>query len=143
MLVYFFFLMIRRPPRSTRTDTLFPYTTLFRSFGIAHAKGVDIVPIAAQRLCRVLEADGLAGAGHLAVNVEPMLFMPRHQRSHALSHRVAEAGLARQEIGRKSCRERVCQYVEISGVDGQLKKKKSTHMIRGVVSVRIRMNEES
>src|SRR3546814_3228829 len=31
--VYFFFLMIRRPPRSTRTDTLFPYTTLFRSLG--------------------------------------------------------------------------------------------------------------
>src|SRR3546814_2981904 len=29
--VFFFFLMIRRPPRSTRTDTLFPYTTLFRS----------------------------------------------------------------------------------------------------------------
>src|SRR3546814_13188221 len=28
---YFLFLMIRRPPRSTRTDTLFPYTTLFRS----------------------------------------------------------------------------------------------------------------
>src|SRR3546814_1914987 len=27
----FFFVMIRRPPRSTRTDTLFPYTTLFRS----------------------------------------------------------------------------------------------------------------
>src|SRR3546814_1823138 len=27
----FFFLRIRRPPRSTRTDTLFPYTTLFRS----------------------------------------------------------------------------------------------------------------
>src|SRR3546814_13942183 len=30
-LCLFFFLMIRRPPRSTRTDTLFPYTTLFRS----------------------------------------------------------------------------------------------------------------
>src|SRR3546814_15869746 len=30
-LFFFFFLMIRRPPRSTRTDTLFPYTTLFRS----------------------------------------------------------------------------------------------------------------
>src|SRR3546814_14925713 len=29
--ICFFFLMIRRPPRSTRTDTLFPYTTLFRS----------------------------------------------------------------------------------------------------------------
>src|SRR6056297_4049913 len=33
MSVFFFFLMIRRPPRSTRTDTLFPYTTLFRSRG--------------------------------------------------------------------------------------------------------------
>src|SRR3546814_4600744 len=31
--IIFFFLMIRRPPRSTRTDTLFPYTTLFRSEG--------------------------------------------------------------------------------------------------------------
>src|SRR3546814_3325983 len=31
MIFTFFFLMIRRPPRSTRTDTLFPYTTLFRS----------------------------------------------------------------------------------------------------------------
>src|SRR3546814_1292827 len=31
MSVVFFFFMIRRPPRSTRTDTLFPYTTLFRS----------------------------------------------------------------------------------------------------------------
>src|SRR3546814_11219388 len=29
--MFFFFLMIRRPPRSTRTDTLSPYTTLFRS----------------------------------------------------------------------------------------------------------------
>src|SRR3546814_17436779 len=31
--IFFFFLRIRRPPRSTRTDPLFPYTTLFRSFG--------------------------------------------------------------------------------------------------------------
>src|SRR3546814_17447667 len=36
-LFLFFFLMIRRPPRSTRTDTLFPYTTLFRSQS-AHAE---------------------------------------------------------------------------------------------------------
>src|SRR3546814_2243418 len=36
-LLCLFFLMIRRPPRSTRTDTLFPYTTLFRSL-LAHAK---------------------------------------------------------------------------------------------------------
>src|SRR3546814_18075975 len=32
--LFFFFLMIRRPPRSTRTDTLFPYTTLFRTGGV-------------------------------------------------------------------------------------------------------------
>src|SRR3546814_12949188 len=31
LLIIFYFLMIRRQPRSTRTDTLFPYTTLFRS----------------------------------------------------------------------------------------------------------------
>src|SRR3546814_20331345 len=33
--MYFFFLRILRPPRSTRTDTLFPYTTLFRSREVA------------------------------------------------------------------------------------------------------------
>src|SRR3546814_16909611 len=32
--VFFFFLMIRRPPRSTRTDTLFPYPPLCRSSGV-------------------------------------------------------------------------------------------------------------
>src|SRR3546814_12255706 len=47
-----FFLMIRRPPRSTRTDTLFPYTTLFRSVDqmaddaqIWHGGGTEIVRI--------------------------------------------------------------------------------------------------
>src|SRR3546814_14051056 len=41
--------MIRRPPRSTRTDTLFPYTTLFRSAG-GHRRSVDplIAPIIAR-----------------------------------------------------------------------------------------------
>src|SRR3546814_19705970 len=34
LLLFIVFLMIRRPPRSTRTDTLFPYTTLFRSRSI-------------------------------------------------------------------------------------------------------------
>src|SRR3546814_19752415 len=41
----FFFLMIRRPPRSTRTDTLFPYTTLFRSvFDDPHTFDVGRTP---------------------------------------------------------------------------------------------------
>src|SRR3546814_20220034 len=39
ILIFFFFLMIRRPPRSTRTDTLFPYTTLFRSGYRAGSRG--------------------------------------------------------------------------------------------------------
>src|SRR3546814_11913004 len=35
-----FFLMIRRPPKSTRTDTLFPYTTLFRSLVRTHRRKI-------------------------------------------------------------------------------------------------------
>src|SRR3546814_5496682 len=52
----FFFLMIRRPPRSTRTDTLFPYTTLFRSLcTVAHDPTPDALftaplPAAPRRL---------------------------------------------------------------------------------------------
>src|SRR3546814_2466989 len=36
--------MIRRPPRSTRTDTLFPYTTLFRSVGVFGDKAAEDTP---------------------------------------------------------------------------------------------------
>src|SRR3546814_16653506 len=50
----FFFLMIRRPPRSTRTDTLFPYTTLFRS--VAGGRGDGARPAGAS-------GRGAAGAG--------------------------------------------------------------------------------
>src|SRR3546814_5723590 len=39
--LFLFFLMIRRPPRSTRTDTLFPYTTLFRSRLVVRKGMVD------------------------------------------------------------------------------------------------------
>src|SRR3546814_6313120 len=39
--------MIRRPPRSTRTDTLFPYTPLFRSFDQGHAG--DLLPALGHR----------------------------------------------------------------------------------------------
>src|SRR3546814_14059772 len=52
MLLFCFFLRIRRPPRSTRTDTLFPYSTLFRALtgvfadaalgGVGLAEGVSI-----------------------------------------------------------------------------------------------------
>src|SRR3546814_7202431 len=41
--------MIRRPPRSTRTDTLFPYTTLFRSVPAECASGASLLPDCADR----------------------------------------------------------------------------------------------
>src|SRR3546814_14480046 len=67
--VLFFFLMIRRPPRSTRTDTLFPYTTLFRSgFPKCAALGFPAgqrprnsgpVPAKGAMYCLRRQADGL------------------------------------------------------------------------------------
>src|SRR3546814_10626067 len=64
--------MIRRPPRSTRTDPLFPYTTLFRSVGI----GQRATPI-------VLLADARA----VAVEVERPA-MERADERGALAHRL-------------------------------------------------------
>src|SRR3546814_4503419 len=52
--------MIRRPPRSTRTDTLFPYTTLFRSVRL----GVDQSGIAAAHTLHHIEHCRLVGAFH-------------------------------------------------------------------------------
>src|SRR3546814_8408809 len=63
-----FFLKIRRPPRSTRTDTLFPYTTLFRSHQIRRAgRGsielVELWTIAARAHERGVLGLGVAGDG--------------------------------------------------------------------------------
>src|SRR3546814_9930010 len=48
--------MIRRPPRSTRTDTLFPYTTLFRSQGCSMCKRLMLLVDSLSRACGVLSA---------------------------------------------------------------------------------------
>src|SRR3546814_8131143 len=47
----FFFVMLRRPPRSTRTDTLFPYTTLFRSPGDVVVVGDLVREMAGREPC--------------------------------------------------------------------------------------------
>src|SRR3546814_13546125 len=47
--IFFFILMIRRPPRSTRTDTLFPYTTLFRSLNTLYVQPVASVALGSYR----------------------------------------------------------------------------------------------
>src|SRR3546814_21113679 len=119
--------MIRRPPRSTRTDTLFPYTTLFRSLEAAAAvedlpefvhdvdqrAPVDQFLETVQEVIdhrntdfgvvddvRVVEADD---AGILQVDrIDRVVEHP--------AQRVACGPLAHQ-IGRASCREGVCPYV--------------------------------
>src|SRR3546814_11691762 len=80
--------MIRRPPRSTRTDTLFPYTTLFRS-RMAHmdvAIGVGRTVVEDEAL--------LAGASLAELLVEPRL-LPARENGRFL---LCEAGFHR-EVG--------------------------------------------
>src|SRR3546814_16504918 len=124
--------MILQPPISKRIDTLFPSTTLFRStdedFKMA-VRAQAIIPALADRLglrASAGEADRLAHAvGQGGVQ-------RLEQRSHALRHRIEPAFAdfvghrlyslqiacpamampsAGTQIGRASCRERVCQYV--------------------------------
>src|SRR3546814_14308371 len=63
--------MIRRPPRSRRTDTLFPYTPLFRARaeGAGAGPGVGVVAAGAERAgdLRRLRRQGLGGAGAMAL----------------------------------------------------------------------------
>src|SRR3546814_17063130 len=82
--------MIRRPPRSTRTDTLFPYTTLFRSVVVTRIEVRDAMRLAFEKLHLVVEPGGAAAlaavlAGKVGVthatlgtqsggNVDPMKF---------------------------------------------------------------------
>src|SRR3546814_5018473 len=85
--------MIRRPPRSTRTDTLFPYTTLFRS-GIQasspQAKGR--VERANQTLQdRLVKAMRLAGINNMqAANAWLPTYLKKHNRRFAVAARSEE-----------------------------------------------------
>src|SRR3546814_13810850 len=91
--------MIRRPPRSTRTDTLFPYTTLFRSWNARFFELLDLPYAYAQvgtpliDIVRFLAARGDLGDGDAAALTADMM-----------------------EIGRASCRERVLSVrVDLGG----------------------------
>src|SRR3546814_19443713 len=100
--------MIRPPPRSTRTDTLLPYTTLFRS---AFAWG----RIAAVDPQRVREAAALDAppSGVIAPTLDDEQVSPTPQQ--AFERRVRFLGEYQNagygQLGSASCRERVCQYV--------------------------------
>src|SRR3546814_13705864 len=84
----FFFLMILRPPRSTRTDTLFPYTTLFRS-------GFGGFRLAGFRFCFRLGLGGRFGG----VQRGPR---PKQRRSAARCKPVDPCALARGRVGKRS-----------------------------------------
>src|SRR3546814_14581888 len=122
--------MIRRPPRSTRTDTLFPYTTLFRSQGGPTGRAATMDhPMPGQPMFGV-SSESDSGAGG-RVHADPP---PRRVAGGAddlpstlllvggAGGQPDPAGLA-GEIGRASGRERVCQYGMNTVGAGTLKKK--------------------
>src|SRR3546814_11893138 len=116
------FLMVRRPPRSTRTDTLFPYTTLFRSPDLSVATAPsrasgDQAGVGQQgrggvrRVQRAQVLQDVPGGGDEVCrrgrSGEQEALGPADRRDRL---QVAELllRLPALEIGRASCRERVC-----------------------------------
>src|SRR3546814_19711364 len=111
--------MIRRPPRSTRTDTLFPYTTLFRSIpcGSDDLAGDDVLGVS------VSGSEPDAGFGTFKVqardNVDDACDRIRSvdRGSTVRDHLDAFDGHSRyhrtigEKKGRATCRGRMCQYV--------------------------------
>src|SRR3546814_5254578 len=97
--------MIRRPPRSTRTDTLFPYTTLFRSLRRAVRRLADqlhqILVAADDRDVPAFAHRGLGIACDQVVGLEA-LHLDARQRKGA--RRVADQRELRAQIDRKSTR---------------------------------------
>src|SRR3546814_13845841 len=118
--------MLRRPPRSTRTDTLCPYTTLFRS-----ASGRTLVARSACGRPGRRRTPGLVmiyletpkkfrGLIDQAQHVAQEIFRPNSRRYDLAEHAYPKEldmlgalldGLNASEIGRASCRDRVCQSV--------------------------------
>src|SRR3546814_11813823 len=112
--------MIRRPPISTPTYTLFPYTTLFRSILPCWCQASRELP---EQVDQTAWDQSLFGADRWEAQVAP-----GYERCHLAGHlwrqgsyqstkgpqgwdcHLQRCDRARQ-IGRESCRERVCQYV--------------------------------
>src|SRR3546814_18488546 len=111
--------MIRRPPRSTRTDTLFPYTTLFRNVQLR---------LGARTLRRQVAQRPVAGAAASArprapprdgnLRVAAPSASPAHDYEPAGELKIGQVGIANLHVrtldlasGRASGRERECTYV--------------------------------
>src|SRR3546814_19478053 len=103
--------MLRRPPRSTRTATLLPYTTLFRSNAMTaaarpHDHDITVGPDAIDFMGHVNNAHYLSWVQEAVLAHWRKIAPPEAVAQHlwvALKHEI--------KIGRASCRERVCQYV--------------------------------
>src|SRR3546814_19117508 len=116
--------MIRRPPRSTRTDTLFPYTTLFRSASLKAKKPEGEWPSGflmlrlhlrrSDRQALATQPDPLPGP-HQHQNQQGGYITPELRRAGRIRYfyfgHVPALLPSRAKIGRASWRERVCQYV--------------------------------
>src|SRR3546814_18034537 len=122
----FFFLMIRRPPISTRTDTLFPYTTLFRSLDRPALFDQNVLLIDAlmaptriyvKSLLPLVKSGKVHALAHitgggLLENIPRILPKTLHAHVHADAWGQPRlmAFLQAQEIGRAPGRERECKY---------------------------------
>src|SRR3546814_12749179 len=132
--------MIRRPPRATRTDTLFPYTTLFRSRCVsegAAAEGPSLLdPPTHLHDAAYRQHDGAAdrrarrGRQHSTPGIGRGPAARRRPEARLLGEAVAQlarglGGHVGEQIGRSSWRERVCQYGADSWVAVSLQKNKT------------------
>src|SRR3546814_12181523 len=114
--------MIRRPPRTTRTDTLFPYTTLFRS-ELTIGMLVDFPPYGIMNTENKPDGYDADVARQLAkdlgvkLNIVPVTgpnripYLLTNKVDVLIASLAITPARAEQEIGRASCRERVCPYV--------------------------------
>src|SRR3546814_20774059 len=115
-----------RPPRSTLTDPLFPYTALFRSIdrhaAPIHSPGITRIHDARRRARRRQRA---CITGAVEGNPAPKLVEGSDAPHIGLATRRAGEGWhprGKRQIGRASCRERGGQYVEVGVVSGAIKK---------------------
>src|SRR3546814_15790220 len=119
MLTLFIVLKDRRPPRSSRTDTLVPFTTVFRS--LADEGGQHLLGALALVVAREIGARAIVAPAAEEIDLDaglPALLMggQRVRVRHPLDVDVLVGVDRRQgpdavQIGRASCMERVCQYV--------------------------------